>query len=156
MNDAAPAEALVDDGHCFGCGPHSNVGLKLRFEELDDRSVVGNVTVAQPYQGWRGVVHGGIVALMLDETMAYAAAALGYLGVTGEMKMRFKKPVPTNEPLVLSGKVLWQRRNVFGIEAKVADRAGKVLAFGQGSFVSHSKLAPGQRLGHVEDGDGSA
>ncbi len=155
MNDAAP-EALVDDGHCFGCGPRSAIGLKLRFAELEDRSVVGNVTVTQPYQGWRGVVHGGIVALMLDETMAYAAAALGYLGVTGEMKIRFKKPVPTNEPLVLSGKVLWQRRNVFGIEAQVADRSGKVLAFSQGSFVSRSKLAPGQRLGHVEDDDGSA
>lgn len=137
----------VDDGYCIGCGPQAQVGLHMRFEEGDDGTVESRVTVGPPFQGWRDVVHGGIVALLLDEAMAYAAAARGVIGVTGDLKMRFRKPVPVGLPLRVRGKVAWQRRNVLGIEASVHDDAGTLLATGAGSFVARGTLAPGERLG---------
>jgi uncharacterized protein (TIGR00369 family) len=140
----------VDDGYCIGCGQDSAIGLKMRFEVDDDNSVHSTVTVPQPFQGWRDVVHGGVVALVLDEAMAYAAGAQGYLGVTAELKLRFRKAVPVGEPLVVRGNVLWQRRNVFGIEATICDAAGTLLASAEASFVSRGKLAPGQRLGEPQ------
>lgn len=137
----------IDDGYCIGCGPHARVGLHMRFEESDDGTVESRVTVGRPFQGWRDVVHGGIVALLLDEAMAYAAAARGIVGVTGDLKLRFRKAVPVGAPLCVRGKVSWQRRNVLGIEASVHDNAGTLLASGQGSFVARGTLAPGEHLG---------
>ena len=119
----------------------------MRFDVREDKSVHAELTIPQPYQGWRDVAHGGIVALVLDEAMAYAAAAHGYLGVTADLKMRFRQAVPVGEVLAVRGKVLWQRRNIFGIEASVCDARGRLLASGEGRFVSRGKLASGQRLG---------
>ncbi len=153
MSDPAAAERRlpdpVDDGHCIACGLLSPIGLKMRFETLDDGSVQSRVAVGERFQGWRGVVHGGIVAVLLDEAMAYAAAARGHKGVTAELKMRFRQAVAVGNELVVRGKVTWQRRNVFGVEASVSDSAGAVLATGTGGFVSRGRLAAGERLGEV-------
>ncbi len=134
MSAAAPVDQPLDDGHCFGCGPLSDIGLKMRFDERPDGTVECRFSLGEAYQGWRGVAHGGIVALVLDEAMAYAAATRGLLGVTAELKMRFRKPVP------------------LGVAASVSNEAGVLLASGDGSFVAKGKLAPGQRLGRL-DGD---
>jgi acyl-coenzyme A thioesterase PaaI-like protein len=134
VSAAAPVDQPLDDGHCFGCGPLSDIGLKMRFDERPDGTVECRFSLGEAYQGWRGVAHGGIVALVLDEAMAYAAATRGLLGVTAELKMRFRKPVP------------------LGVAASVSNEAGVLLASGDGSFVAKGKLAPGQRLGRL-DGD---
>lgn len=136
----------LDDGHCIACGPYSETGLKMQFVVEADESVSSRVVVPQLFQGWHGVTHGGIVALLLDEAMAYAAGARGVLGVTGEMKMRFRHPVPIGEPLTVRGKVLWQRRGVLSLEASVSDAADTLLASGVGSFVARGTVAPGERF----------
>jgi uncharacterized protein (TIGR00369 family) len=142
----------IDDGHCIACGVHSAIGLHLRFEVAGDASVRSRVTVGAAFQGWRDVVHGGVVAMLLDEAMAYAAGARGLLGVTADLKMRFRQPVPVGAELLLRGNVLWQRRNVLGIAANITDAAGTLLASGQGSFVSRGTLAPGERFGEPHFG----
>ena len=137
----------VDDGYCIGCGQRSPIGLKMTFATEDDRSVRASVTIPPSFQGWRDVAHGGIVALVLDEAMAYAAGAHGFLGVTGDLKMRFRKEVGISVPLVVRGNVVWHRRMVLGIEASVRDEAGTLLASAEGSFVVRGTLEPGERLG---------
>jgi uncharacterized protein (TIGR00369 family) len=139
------------DGHCFACGPKSEIGLRLHFELAGHNRVRAQTTLAQPYQGWVGVVHGGIVMTLLDEGMAHAAGAAGYRGVTGEIKVRFRKPVPIGEPLVIDGRVLWQRGRVLGLEARVLDASETLLASGEGRFVAKGRVAPGA-LGTVDFG----
>lgn len=142
-------QAPVDDGRCFACGPKSEHGLHLRFKQLPDGSVEARTTLQQPFQGWRGIAHGGIVAMLLDEAMAHAAGAKGYMGMTGDLKLRFRKAVPVGEPLVLRGDVRWQRRNVLGIGASVALESGSELAVGEGSFVIKGQLPKGELLGEI-------
>jgi uncharacterized protein (TIGR00369 family) len=142
--------APVDDGYCIGCGPLSEIGLKMTFEAAADESVTSRVVIPAAFQGWRGVTHGGIVALLLDEAMAYAAGAAGVIGVTGDMKMRFRQAVPIGEPVVVRGKVAWRRRNVLSIEASVCDERGKLLASGVGSFLSRGTVEPGQRFARLK------
>jgi uncharacterized protein (TIGR00369 family) len=137
----------VDDGRCIGCGPDAVVGLKMRFDINPDKSVESRVSVSAAFQGWRDVVHGGVVALLLDEAMAYAAGAHGVLGVTGDLKMRFRKPVPVGAPLVVRGHVVWRRRGVLGIVASVNDEAGALLASGEGSFVKRGDVPAGTLFG---------
>ena len=137
----------VDDGRCIGCGPESRLGLHMRFDVNEDRSVESRVTVGPDFQGWRDVVHGGVVALLLVEAMAYAAGAHGVVGVTADLKMRFRKPVHVGAPLIVRGAVLWQRRGVLGIEASVSAADGALLASGTGSFVKRGEVAPGTPFG---------
>jgi uncharacterized protein (TIGR00369 family) len=144
----------VDDGCCVGCGPDSAIGLRMQFVRNDDGSVTSRLTVPPRFQGWRDVVHGGIVALMLDEAMAYAAAASGSLGMTAELNMRFRSEVPVGAEVVVRGAVRWQRRTIIAVEASITSVADqKLLASAEGKFVSRGAVEPGTRLGFVRDPD---
>ncbi len=144
--------APVDDGRCIGCGPDSAIGLGMRFVREDDGSVTSRLVVPERFQGWRGVVHGGIVALLLDEAMAYAAAANGALGMTADLKLRFRAEVPVGAELAVRGALVWRRRTVLAVEASItATSDGALLASGEGRFVSRGAVEPGTRLGFMRD-----
>lgn len=83
---------------------------------------------------------------LIDEVMAYAASAVGWKGVTAECTTRFRRPVPLDAPLVLRGRVAWQRSNAVGLEAEILDAQGTVLASGTGKFIGKARVEPG-RLG---------
>ncbi len=153
MSEPASLDRPIDDGRCFACGPYSAHGLKMRFDVRTDDSVESRVVLEEAFQGWRGVAHGGIVATLLDEAMAHAAAARDYLGVTAELRLRFRAPVPLAQPLVVRGKVEWQRRQVLGVSASVANEDGAVLANAEGRFVVRGRLEPGKRLGQFDGGE---
>ncbi len=134
------AQVPVDDGRCFACGPENPIGLHLRFDRTGDQSVVARTTLAQLFQGWRDIAHGGIAIALLDEAMAHAAAAAGYRGVTASMSTRFRAPVPLETELTVSGEVLWRRRTVLGLRAEV--RTGEALLLsGEGHFVIKGRLS---------------
>ena len=134
------SDVPFDDGYCFACGPENPAGMHLHFEP-DDEGVVCRVTLPATFQGWRGIVHGGIAMALIDEAMAHAAGYAGHRGVTAAVNVRFRKPVPIGRPIVVRGRVTWSRRNVLGVEATVFDDAGTPLVKGDGSFVSRGGLA---------------
>jgi uncharacterized protein (TIGR00369 family) len=113
--------------------------MHLHFE-ADGEGVLCRATLDAKYQGWRGVVHGGIAMALIDEAMAHAAGFAGHRGVTASVNVRFRKPVPVGEPILVRGRVTWHRRNVLGVEAQVLTEAGTVLVQGEGSFVSRGTL----------------
>ena len=113
--------------------------MHLHFE-ADGEGVLCRATLDAKYQGWRGVVHGGIAMALIDEAMAHAAGFAGHRGVTASVNVRFRKPVPVGEPILVRGRVTWHRRNVLGVEAQVLNEGGTVLVQGEGSFVSRGTL----------------
>ncbi|MBV8530775.1 MAG: PaaI family thioesterase [Candidatus Eremiobacteraeota bacterium] len=128
-----------DDGNCFACGPTNPIGMHVHFDAAAG-GVLARLRLAPEYQGWRGIAHGGIVMALLDEAMAHAAGFAGHRGVTAAVNVRFRKPVPLEEPIEVRGRVTWQRRNVLGVEGDVLDLSGNVLAHAEGTFVSRGKL----------------
>jgi len=142
-NASTAGPLVVNDGHCFACGPRSEIGLRLVFDVTGEGTVRAHTTLARAFQGWVGMAHGGIVMALLDEGMAHAAGAVGYRGVTGEVRVRFRKPVPIGAPLQIDGSVLWRRGRVLGVAAKVSDERGAVLASGEGRFVARGSVEPG-------------
>jgi acyl-coenzyme A thioesterase PaaI-like protein len=131
--------APVDDGKCFACGGDNPIGLHLHFVP-DADGVRAETTLAAHFQGWQNIAHGGIGVTLLDEAMAHAAGAAGYRGVTASMNVRFRNPVPLEQPIRVHGKVAWQRRNVLGVEASVYDASGMLLLHGEGHVVSMGSL----------------
>lgn len=135
------SDVPFDDGNCFACGPTNPIGMHIHFDRnADADGVRARVTLAAEYQGWRGIAHGGIVMALLDEAMAHAAGFVGHRGVTASVNVRFRKPVPLEVPVEVLGNVTWQRRNVLGVNARIVDGAGTLLAQAEGSFVSRGRL----------------
>ncbi|MGD0473572.1 MAG: PaaI family thioesterase [Candidatus Velthaea sp.] len=142
------AEQPVDDGACYACGPHNPDGLQLRFEPVGSDGARATVTLASHLQGYRGIAHGGIVMLLLDEVMAHASGNAGEKVVTAAVAVRFRGPVPLGEPLTLEGRVCSKRGKILKVEGFVRDAAGALLASAEGSFASLGPVEPG-RFGNL-------
>ncbi len=99
------------DGHCFGCGPLNAEGFRLVFTPGPDGSSVDFV-VPDKYQSWAGMTHGGIVALLLDEAVGWAAWHAGHPGVTGRLQVSYRRPLKLGERVRVVGKVEKVRRTL--------------------------------------------
>src|SRR5665213_4501127 len=99
------------DGHCFGCGPLNLEGLRLVFERGPEGSSV-EFEVPDQFQSWAGMVHGGIVALLLDEAVGWAAWHAGHPGVTGRLQVSYRRPLKLGEAVRIVGTVDRIRRTL--------------------------------------------
>jgi acyl-coenzyme A thioesterase PaaI-like protein len=93
--------------HCFACGLTNSIGLKLRFYETGPGEVTAECTVPERYQGYPGVVHGGIVTAMLDEISgrAHLNGDPPRFMYTAKLEIRFRNNVPIGKPLRIVGRV---------------------------------------------------
>src|SRR5690242_15405999 len=84
---------------CFGCGTNNpqSLGIVLRSEGED---VVGRVHFGLEHQGAPGLVHGGLLATLLDETMGAVTYGGKVTRVTAEMTVRYRRPTPAGIDLV--------------------------------------------------------
>jgi acyl-coenzyme A thioesterase PaaI-like protein len=119
---------------CFGCGAENPRGLALKFR-LEHGRAVAEFTPADYLQGYPGFVHGGGVATMLDEAMGWAVYGQGIWAMTARLTMRFRKSVPLNEPLVVSGWLTRDRGRFLELQAELRSRQGALLAQADGLFV---------------------
>ena len=107
---------------CFICGRQNPVGLHLDFYEdhdSDPKQVYAEIVIPDAYQGYPGVVHGGIVSAILDEASGRAVmidAGDDRLMATLKMTVRFRHPTPTGTRLTAVGWV----EQLGDIGAKVA------------------------------------
>ncbi len=124
---------ITDDDGCFVCGRDNPHGLKLSFR-LENNEARCSLSIPVRFQGWQGIIHGGIVATLLDEVMAKAAHFAGYAAVTVDMAVRYKKPTPADTPLLLSGRVVEQQRRILITEGELCHNDGTVLASGRARF----------------------
>jgi acyl-coenzyme A thioesterase PaaI-like protein len=77
------------DHHCFGCSPVNPAGLALEFTE-DGEALSAEFVLERDYESYPGVVHGGILALICDETMGnLVVMRLGVPALTVSMRMRY-------------------------------------------------------------------
>jgi len=106
------------DGRCFGCGPLNEEGLQMVFRPEGGASVT-EFEVPDRYQSWKGVVHGGLVALMLDEAVGWAAWHQGRPGVTGKLEVRYRLPLQVGERVRVTGRVDSVRRNLVYASATI-------------------------------------
>src|SRR3982074_197878 len=106
---AAGTMEVSFDGHCFGCGPLNLEGLRLTFKPGPDGSVA-EFEVPDRFQSWAGMVHGGVVALMLDEA------------VTGGGQVVCRRPLKLGERVRIVGKVEKVRRTLVYASAVVESR----------------------------------
>lgn len=123
-----------DDGGCLVCGPENEHGLQLHFEKTPDGARAEGA-VPRHLQGFLGRSHGGIVAAVLDEAMYYAVALSGMPGVaTAEISVRYRRPLPTEQPFRVEARCLRLSRRFAKTQATLSC-GGEVVAEAEGTFL---------------------
>jgi uncharacterized protein (TIGR00369 family) len=121
---------------CFGCGGANARGMKLAFEQDDERQrIVGRFRLGEEYQGGSGFLHGGIIALLLDEAMGKASRFCGEPAVTAELRVEYKKPIRANTEIVVEGFMTRREGRQLYHQGEIRNEAGDLLARGEGRFV---------------------
>jgi acyl-coenzyme A thioesterase PaaI-like protein len=124
--------SLRDDGMCFGCGKNNPIGLKLEFDlDEENLTVEGRFTPKREHAGYTGIMHGGLVATVLDEAMLKLLWDSGISAVTASLEVRLLKPIPIGRELVIKGRVDSEGGRIVNTSAEVEDTDGNVLARGK-------------------------
>jgi uncharacterized protein (TIGR00369 family) len=122
------------DSLCFGCSPANPAGLGMVFY-TDGEKVFSWVTVAAKFCGWKNLVHGGIIATILDEIVGRTVIyRVRRPGVTKTLSIEYLKPVPAGEELKAVGRFLsYKDDREASAEAVIYDKAGNLCARGVGT-----------------------
>ena len=120
---------------CFGCGPAHPIGLRVRCFKIDG-GVLSPILVNRRFEGPPGTAHGGIVAAYLDEILAGAVVrATGRLALTGELTVRYVRPVPLETPLLGRAQLVTDHGRYVDVEGRIEHPdTSDVLATGRGRF----------------------
>jgi uncharacterized protein (TIGR00369 family) len=102
---------LEDDHYCFVCGEENPSGLHLKFTLHDDK-VVSEFVLQKIFQGYKDIVHGGIISAILDEAMVKAARMQGKHAITAEITIRFKNPLMAGEKAVVEAYILRTNKKI--------------------------------------------
>ena len=120
-----------NDQMCFICGKRNDAGLKLDFE-FDSKSNVLTTKCAfeKKHQGFKDVVHGGFIAMVLDEVMVNLAVNMGLSAVTAEMTFRLKRPAKVGEEITFIAKNAKETGRLVTVEADALAKDGSKIAYG--------------------------
>lgn len=138
MNGNEPDDAIniVNDHHCFGCGRLNRHGLQLVFYPNEPGNGVWTRFVpTDAFEGYGGMIHGGIISTILDEVMAWSLYRQSTWAVTGQLTTRYRKPVRVGEPVRAIGTIVKDRGRVIEMRGEVRREADDaLLAEGSATF----------------------
>ena len=136
---------------CLVCGVDNESSLKARFYELESGELLGVFEPLQEHQSYPGRLHGGISSAMLDETIGRAINISDpqAWGVTVELTVRFRQPVPVGEEVRAVGRITRDSRRIFEGSGEIVLADGTVAVEATGKYM---KLP----IDTIADGDFSA
>jgi uncharacterized protein (TIGR00369 family) len=122
--------------NCFACGALNAHGLRLLIH-VEPKRAWTELALDERFEGWAGVAHGGILATILDEVMAWSLVAEDNWGLTARLSVDFKRPVHVGMPIRAEGAVTSARRRIVETTATIRSLAtAEVVATARGTYVA--------------------
>ncbi|WP_458701293.1 PaaI family thioesterase [Sulfurospirillum sp. 1307] len=124
--------------NCLVCGIENDFGLKTKFYESDNEEVIGIFTPHEKLQSYPGILHGGISATILDETIGRAIMAKygqNSFGMTIELNIKYKKPVPLDTELKVVGRIVNDRGRIYEGSGELLLPNGEVAVSATGKYM---------------------
>jgi len=132
---------------CFACGQLNTHGLHLVLHVAGDTCWT-ELSLRPDFQGWEGIAHGGIIATVLDEVMAWALASADAWGYTAKMSIEYRRPLPIGARIRGEGRIVERRRRLLTTSGRLLDVAtGAVYATAEGLYVA----APAERRAELKE-----
>ncbi|MBS0626607.1 MAG: PaaI family thioesterase [Verrucomicrobia bacterium] len=131
---------LEDNHQCFACGLENPHGLRLHWQ-VEGHTMTTEFIAEQKYQGWKGIVHGGILATLLDEAMTRLAWIVCGGALTAEMTVRYVAPAPIGELLYVRGEIVKDSKRLVEMKAFIhkGNAEGPVIAHAVGKAIKVSR-----------------
>ncbi|KQC10096.1 MAG: thioesterase [Candidatus Cloacimonas sp. SDB] len=122
---------------CFVCGLKNNFGLKAAFYELENDELAALFTPDERHQGYPGRLHGGIASAILDETIGRAIMVYNdkIWGVTVDLSVSFRKPVPLNEELTIISRITSENKRFFKGTGELVLQNGDIAVTASGKYI---------------------
>lgn len=124
------------ESNCFVCGEGNEKGMHVHFSYVAEHCrVFAETTVDEAWQGFSGIVHGGILAALLDDAMWHALwYEIRVMTMTAEIHVRYHKPARIGLPLTVMGSATETRRRLARAEARI-EQQNAVVATAQAVFL---------------------
>ena len=135
--------------NCLVCGVDNAFGLKSRFYETENNELIAVFRPLNEHQSYPNVIHGGISATILDEVIGRAIMMTtdsNTFGVTIELKVRYKKPVPLDSELKAIGRIIKDRGRIFEGTGELYLPNGDIAVAAEGKYMK-------RRLDQITDSD---
>jgi acyl-coenzyme A thioesterase PaaI-like protein len=104
--------------NCFACGANDGMGLGLKFYKNEGGVVFGNFFADPKYEGYSGIIHGGIVATLLDSAMTHCLLMKDILALTGRLSIKYSTPIRTGTIVKLEARIVDQFHEMFILKGK--------------------------------------
>ncbi|MFH1893756.1 MAG: PaaI family thioesterase [Candidatus Zixiibacteriota bacterium] len=137
---------------CFVCGQKNQVGLKAHFFWDGERAFC-DITADEMYAGYKRILHGGIVATLLDEVMIKSLLAEEIFAVTAEITVRFRKPVHTGDRLHFEGWRTGEQQTDYFTNGRAINQSGETVAEAAARYVKPRSGLSDRLRESVEDDD---
>jgi uncharacterized protein (TIGR00369 family) len=122
--------------NCFACGELNETGLHLKLQLAAGRCKV-ELTLPHQFEGWEGLIHGGIVCTILDEVMAWALVERDAWGVTARMSVNFRRPILVGQAIRAEGWIVESKRRIQRTAGRIVDmESGLELAAAEATYVA--------------------
>jgi acyl-coenzyme A thioesterase PaaI-like protein len=120
---------------CFVCSGSNPMGLALRYAPQPDGSVSASFLGHSALEGYPGLLHGGVIAAMLDGAMTNCLFARGIRGLTVELRVRYHAGVAGAEELSLRAWLEDSSHGLFQLRAELS-QTGAIKASATGKFMT--------------------
>jgi uncharacterized protein (TIGR00369 family) len=124
---------------CVVCGSANSKGLRLKFDVADDGSVKATFQCNEAFEGYPGVLHGGVISSILDGAMTNCMFARGQATLTAQLTTRFRHPVVTHLEVTVVARLTRSSRPLYLLEAEII-QDGQVKAAAKGKFYEQPEL----------------
>jgi uncharacterized protein (TIGR00369 family) len=133
-----PLTELPHTAGCIVCGRKNPHGLHLSFHvDTQTGTVTGDFTPRPEHIGFEGIIHGGVLATVLDEAMVWSATWAGgrRFCVCGELNVRYRQSVSVGLPIRVQAKVQAVRSRLIEVTGTLTDSAGTLYTSATGKYV---------------------
>ncbi|HEY8910425.1 MAG TPA: PaaI family thioesterase [Desulfosporosinus sp.] len=122
---------------CIVCGLENELGLKASFYEIENGEIAAIFTPLDEHQSYPGRLHGGIAGAILDETIGRAIMINdeNIWGVTVELNLKYKKPIPLNEELRVIARITKDSSRLFEGTGEILLRNGDIAVSARGKYL---------------------
>lgn len=125
MKNAPGFQIFNDHSHpishcnCIICGSNNPASLRIHFVLQDDLSVRAQFRGNSLLQGYNGILHGGIIASVLDAAMTHCLFKNGIEAVTADLNVRYKHSIPFNAPIEVWAHITQNQKIIYRMESNI-------------------------------------
>jgi uncharacterized protein (TIGR00369 family) len=143
--ESRSAHLITGNGHdeCLVCGYRNPWSWGMRYEPGEGDTVYGHFHGNPRLQGYQGILHGGVLAALLDSAMAHCLFHRGVQGVTGDLHVRFVQPVSCDATLDVRAHIVSATPPLYYLKAELLDE-DRVMAWAEATFMNR-----GRANGHI-------